>query len=178
VSLLVKFKLAIIANQDFENVFENVIKRSGYKNAQLGGYHCAFLSSDNSINDNLAIIKKLNIKNVVEVSESLTNNKNLINEEGFEYIGFCVKNNEENCYIKSMLNCYINEKNKKADNKKLSLREKEVLNLIAKGYSNKEIANILFLSEKTVKNHTSNIFKKINVTDRTNAAIYALNNLV
>ena len=120
----------------------------------------------------------MNIKNVIEVSDSLANNKNLINEEGFEYIGFCVKSNEENFYIKSMLNCYISEKNKKADNKKLSLREKEVLNLIAKGYSNKEIAKILFLSEKTVKNHTSNIFKKINVTDRTNAAIYALNNLV
>ena len=55
-------------------------------------------------------------------------------------------------------------------------REKEVLELIAKGYSNKDIAKELFLSEKTVKNHVSSIFKKINVTDRTKAAIYAMEN--
>ena len=175
---MVKFKLAIIANSDFENVFENIIKKNGYKNAQLCGNNCAFLSSKNSIKTNLEIIKKLNIKNVVEISDSLVNNEALINEEGFEYLGFCIKGSDENTYIKSMLNCYINEKSKKTDDKKLSLREKEVLNLIAKGYSNKDIARILFLSEKTVKNHTSNIFKKINVTDRTKAAIYALNNLV
>lgn len=55
----------------------------------------------------------------------------------------------------------------------LTRREYEVLTLIADGLNNKEIANSLFISEKTVKNHVSNIFKKINVNDRTQAAIYA-----
>lgn len=55
----------------------------------------------------------------------------------------------------------------------LTNREIEVLKLIAEGMINKEIAKSLFISEKTVKNHISNIFKKLDVNDRTQAAIYA-----
>lgn len=57
----------------------------------------------------------------------------------------------------------------------LTARETEVLELIAEGRLNKQIAQELFISEKTVKNHVSNVFKKLNVSDRTQAAIYALN---
>ena len=61
----------------------------------------------------------------------------------------------------------------------LSDRELEVLRLIAKGMLNKEIAKTLYISEKTVKNHISNIFRKLKVSDRTQAAVYAIkNNLV
>lgn len=61
----------------------------------------------------------------------------------------------------------------------LTKREIEVLKLLAEGLFNKEIAYMLAISEKTVKNHVSNIFKKINVSDRTQAAVYAIrNNLV
>lgn len=61
----------------------------------------------------------------------------------------------------------------------LTKREIEVLKLLAEGLFNKEIAYTLAISEKTVKNHVSNIFKKINVSDRTQAAVYAIkNNLV
>ena len=56
----------------------------------------------------------------------------------------------------------------------LTKREYEVIRLISKGYNNKEIATELYISEKTVKNHVSNIFKKIKVTDRTQAALYAI----
>ncbi|HEY9059664.1 MAG TPA: response regulator transcription factor [Pseudobacteroides sp.] len=55
----------------------------------------------------------------------------------------------------------------------LTSREIEVIGLIAEGLINKEIAKKLYISEKTVKNHVSNIFKKLNVSDRTQAAIYA-----
>lgn len=55
----------------------------------------------------------------------------------------------------------------------LTSREVEVLKLIAEGMINKEIAKQLYISEKTVKNHISNIFKKLDVNDRTQAAIYA-----
>lgn len=58
----------------------------------------------------------------------------------------------------------------------LSSREHEVLKLIAEGLFNKEIAYKLSISEKTVKNHVSNIFKKIGVSDRTQAAVYAIKN--
>lgn len=56
----------------------------------------------------------------------------------------------------------------------LTQRELEVLQLAAKGLSNKEIAHRLVISEKTVKNHTSNIFSKLQVNDRTQAILYGL----
>lgn len=56
----------------------------------------------------------------------------------------------------------------------LSERETDVLRLLARGYSNKEIAQDLSLSEKTVKTHVSNILGKLNVPSRTQAALYAV----
>lgn len=58
----------------------------------------------------------------------------------------------------------------------LTRREIDVLKLLAEGLFNKEIAYRLNISEKTVKNHVSNIFKKISVSDRTQAAVYAIKN--
>lgn len=55
----------------------------------------------------------------------------------------------------------------------LSEREREVLNLIAQGNSNADIAECLTISERTVKSHVNNILGKLQVTDRTKAAIYA-----
>jgi NarL family two-component system response regulator LiaR len=56
----------------------------------------------------------------------------------------------------------------------LTDREMDVLRLIARGKSNKEIADTLIISEKTVKTHVSNILSKLHLADRTQAAIYAL----
>ncbi|MBS4177549.1 response regulator [Lederbergia citrea] len=58
----------------------------------------------------------------------------------------------------------------------LTIREKEVLTEIAKGKSNKEIGADLNITEKTVKTHVSNIFMKLEVSDRTQAALYAIKN--
>ncbi len=58
----------------------------------------------------------------------------------------------------------------------LSLRESEIIRLIACGLSNREIGDRLILSEKTVKNHISRIFAKLQITARTQAAIYAIRN--
>ena len=61
----------------------------------------------------------------------------------------------------------------------LTRRELEVLKLVAKGHFNKEIAIQLNISERTVKNHISSIFRKIDVSDRTQAAVFAIkNNLI
>ena len=57
---------------------------------------------------------------------------------------------------------------------RLTYREVEVLQLIGRGMSNQEIAQQLYLSEKTVKNHLTNIFRKISVVDRTQAVLYAI----
>lgn len=71
---------------------------------------------------------------------------------------------------------YLKELQKEARSKEklLSAREIEVLCALAEGLYNKEIASKLQISEKTVKNHVSNIFKKIGVSDRTQAAVYAI----
>ncbi len=61
----------------------------------------------------------------------------------------------------------------------LTKREVEILKQIAGGRFNKEIAESLNITERTVKNHISNLFKKIDVNDRTQAAVFAIrNNLV
>ena len=60
--------------------------------------------------------------------------------------------------------------------KNLTKREIEVLLLISKGYVNKDISNELKITERTVKNHVSSIFRKINVNDRTQAAVFAVKN--
>jgi len=56
----------------------------------------------------------------------------------------------------------------------LSAREAEVLKLIAEGLANKQISARLHLSEKTVKNHISRIFTKLNLSARSQAAVYAV----
>lgn len=74
--------------------------------------------------------------------------------------------------VKEFNRVTLHDKEKHDDNN-LTIREVEVLELIAEGMINKEIAKQLYISEKTVKNHVSNIFRKLNVSDRTQAAIYA-----
>lgn len=58
----------------------------------------------------------------------------------------------------------------------LSARELEVLKLVAQGHFNKDIGAILSISERTVKNHMTNIFKKIDCSDRTQAAVFCIRN--
>lgn len=58
---------------------------------------------------------------------------------------------------------------------KLSVKEQQILKLMAGGFSNKEIASSIFLAEGTVKNHVSSILAKLNTRDRTRAVLIALN---
>jgi DNA-binding NarL/FixJ family response regulator len=63
---------------------------------------------------------------------------------------------------------------RRADLNELSTRETEVIRLIAEGLSNKEISARLNLSEKTIKNHISRIFSKLNIYARAQAAVHAI----
>jgi len=60
------------------------------------------------------------------------------------------------------------------DRAPLSAREREIVALVAQGYKNKEMAEKMFISEQTVKNHLHNIFDKLGVSDRLELALYAI----
>lgn len=91
---------------------------------------------------------------------------------------------EGETYIQPSLIPYLNEKIIEKDTEKqklndLTKREVEVLKLLSVGLYNKEIGTQLNISERTVKNHISSIFRKIDVSDRTQAAVFAIrNNLI
>lgn len=91
----------------------------------------------------------------------------------------CIANGKT--YIQPSLIPLLNSnlRNRDTDKSKLEIltnREKEMLSYLSKGMLNKEIAVELKISERTVKNHISNLFKKIDVNDRTQAAVFAIKN--
>jgi DNA-binding NarL/FixJ family response regulator len=111
--------------------------------------------------------------------------------------GYMLKDSESSSLVSAIINVYnggsyvhpnlagalLREINKRKDRNSakegldsLTKREYEVLSLIADGLSNKEISEKLYISEKTVKNHVSSILRKLDVSDRTQAAIYAYKN--
>ena len=105
---------------------------------------------------------------VLKDSESTVLKKAIFKvESGEEYIDFTMV---------PMLSEKLTRDKEQSEEEKLTRRELEVLKLLAEGLFNKEIAYKLSISEKTVKNHVSNIFKKIGVFDRTQAAVYAIKN--
>lgn len=75
-----------------------------------------------------------------------------------------------------MMNRFRQPKAAAAPHDELTEREMEVLKLIAKGRSNQEVADELYIGIKTVKYHVTNILAKLGVEDRTQAAIYAVKN--
>lgn len=89
----------------------------------------------------------------------------------------------ENTYIQPSLLPALNEsiEDYALDKEKiecLTKRELDVLRLISEGCSNKKISDELTISERTVKNHISHIFRKIDVEDRTQAAVFAIRNKI
>lgn len=101
-----------------------------------------------------------------------------------ELLDAIISVSNDETYVQSKLNDELNAKLAQRDSvnvklENLTKREIEILKLVAAGMLNKEIASTLNISERTVKNHIYSIFKKIDVTDRTHAAVYAIkNNLI
>jgi len=169
--------LVIIGDSKFENIFDEVLPENNYYIATLSGRKCAFMNNDNSFINNLEIIKGIGATQVLEITNKGLNSErvSIAEDMGLIYSGFSVSGKEE--YVKPLIEVAItNSSNNK--NFGLTERESEVLELLTDGLSNKEIAKKLFLSEKTVKNHLNNIFKKIQVSDRTNAALFAVKNKI
>ncbi len=108
--------------------------------------------------------------------------------------GYLLKNVEADELVKTIISVYEGEsvldssvtdiifnnikkeKTSSAEDSLLSSKEKEILKMLSLGKTNKEIGAALYISEKTVRNYVSNIFKKINVSNRTEAAAYWIRN--
>jgi DNA-binding NarL/FixJ family response regulator len=95
----------------------------------------------------------------------------------------CIKkimNGENQLHPKATSHLLANLSNKESNGKnvieQLTKRELDVLKEIARGKSNKEIASSLFITEKTVKTHVSNLLAKLELADRTQAALFAVKN--
>lgn len=138
-------------------------------------------------------IKDLGIGSKIIILSSYSNREYIIDAIKIGANGYLVKNctgenlinviknvNIGSSYLQPSLGEILQEVNKDneedLDVKKLELlskREYEIMHLLVQGYSNLEIGQELFISEKTVKNHITSIYKKIEVEDRVQAVIFA-----
>lgn len=143
--------------------------------------------------DTLKSIKSLDGNNKVIILSSYSNKEYVINTVKIGANGYLTKKckskdllkaiysvNKNNNYLDPSLAMMLGNTNKEikiSDEisrlELLSDREYEILDLLAKGYTNREIGKELFISDKTVKNHITSIYKKIRVKDRVGAVIYS-----
>ena len=150
----------------------------------------------NKFNPDLVIIDGLNVgennlKGLVEniknenseISIFILKSENLfLQRETDRFIDLTVSINKDHNYLYKMIKKYVNknisdqisEESSSYRFHNLSKREMDVLFLISKGMTNKEISEQLIITERTVKNHVSSILNKLSVNDRTQALIKSL----
>ena len=117
------------------------------------------------------VLKTMASAQLIYAIEEVLNGKiylpNALTSRFFEYFQQTFKNENAKAEIEKEENL-LNE---------LTQREEEVLELLTQGITYKGVANKLFISETTVKTHVNNIFQKLQVNDRTQAVLYAINNV-
>lgn len=170
-------EFGIIGLPQVENLFDKVNKMADYKNARIGNVDCAFLRYSKNYEANLIKMKQIGVSRVLEISKEPFFEKNkseMCDKLGLEYIGLYITDDK---YVKSMIESIVSTTDEESiKEEKLTNRENEILELIGEGNDNKSIGRKLYISEKTVKNHITNILKKLNLADRTQAAIYYMKN--
>ncbi len=116
------------------------------------------------------VLKTMASAQLIYAIEEVLNGKiylpNALTSRFFEYFQQTFRNENARAEIEKEENL-LNE---------LTQREEEVLELLTQGTTYKGVANKLFISETTVKTHVNNIFQKLQVNDRTQAVLYAINN--
>ena len=116
------------------------------------------------------VLKTMASAQLIYAIEEVLNGKiylpNALTSRFFEYFQQTFRNENGKAEIEKEENL-LNE---------LTQREEEVLELLTQGITYKGVANKLFISETTVKTHVNNIFQKLQVNDRTQAVLYAINN--
>lgn len=129
--------------------------------------------------------KKLNIKCKFVILTSSSNEQDFLTAEHLGASGYLLKESlpEEIVHALRVISqgrkyydpgvISIKVRGAQVMNEDLTVREKEVLSALGRGLSNKDIAAQLFVSENTVKKHVSQVLAKLNLEDRTQAALYA-----
>lgn len=116
------------------------------------------------------VLKTMASAQLIYAIEEVLNGKiylpNALTSRFFEYFQQTFRNENAKAEVEKEENL-LNE---------LTQREEEVLELLTQGITYKGVANKLFISETTVKTHVNNIFQKLQVNDRTQAVLYAINN--
>lgn len=159
-----------IGNYEGINSYENIENsESDSKNTES----CGNISSNKDLNDFRKISSTKEAAHIILLDNIYYNIEEKNFFKGYEKL-YLTNDLEELIEIIEGIICTDDDLIKSSDN--LTRREKEILILITKGKLNKEIANELNITERTVKNHIANLFKKINVYDRTQAAVYAIRN--
>ena len=150
--------------------------------------------------DSLKKMKELGVTSKVIILTAYPKRQNIIAATKIGAKGYLLKDSEPSSLIKAIHEVYIGRSyidtnvaniltqgnseeihNNDMESNKikiLSKREYEVLLLIAEGLNNKIIGKELFISEKTVKNHITQVFKKLEVQDRVQAALFVYNNSI
>ena len=192
---------ALVASEalDFETAVSLVKKRGRFMQEAvpqgIGSMVAVIGLDENKIKD---VLKVASEKGIVEIANYNTNNQIVIGGENaaveLACDGYIIKDCDVSILKKAIYTIYdgdryiqpeLQEQLEKSIELKtnitdklneLTRREIEVLKLLAEGMFNKEIAVRLHISERTVKNHVSNLFKKIKVNDRTQAAVFAIKN--
>lgn len=150
--------------------------------------------------DSLKKMKELGVTSKVIILTAYPKRQNIIAATKLGAKGYLLKDSDPSSLVKAIHEVYIGRSyidtnvaniltqgnseelhNNDMENNKikiLSKREYEVLLLIADGLNNKIIGKELFISEKTVKNHITQVFKKLEVQDRVQAALFVYNNSI
>ena len=145
-------------------------------------------------------LKELGVQTKVIILTGDLGKENIITATKIGARGYLLKNCEPSCLIKAIREVFIgrsyidlavaniltygnqtdinNNHLETQKIKRLTKREYEVLVKLSEGYDNKSIGKKLFISEKTVKNHITQVFKKLEVIDRVQAALFAYNNII
>ena len=154
---------------DFDN-FETVFEKAET--------HVIFFNTELYNNLSINLIEKIKSQKNIQILGIKNSNNDFENEIFENYIEYDeVKNDIEEKVIKLLKSLKIDKSNKKQDNE-LSKREKSILELLAKGFTNKEIAEKLFISVHTVTTHRKNIIKKLDIRTLSGLTVYAILNKI
>lgn len=191
-SFIIREAMATVLKNNFEHcMIKNFRKLKDIKNLDLSSTDIVFIDVEDDIIENLAKIKEY-YKHLKIIVLSKTNDKSILLDCFKHKIESCIFDIHEKEDLIYIINTVRSGKkyydldilhdvleNTTCSNNSINMltnREKEVLDMVGLGFTNKEIANNLYLSEHTIKKHITNILYKLDMKNRKDLIIYTKEN--